>query len=219
MAEIEPFLIPLERAGFRVSWIGRIPNVETNVDRESAIKNLRPYHLDAVKALGGDVERFWLCEQVHGNFVAPVAGETNSEPVRDADGLISNDPECTLGVFVADCGAIYIGDPVKQVVSVVHSGRVGTEKNILDSAITRFRDDYGSDPADLIVSLAPCIRPPAYEVDFAASIRAQALACGILPENYHDCEVCTSSNTELYYSYRMEQGKTGRMLALIALNQ
>ena len=32
-----------------------------------------------------------------------------------------------------------------------------------------------------------------------------------------DCGDCTGANPDRYYSYRMEQGRTGRMLALLAL--
>jgi len=65
------------------------------------------------------------------------------------------------------------------------------------------------------VQLSPCIRPPSYEVDFAAGIRAQCLESGIRPEHLHDCGICTSTDLQRFYSYRVEMGKTGRMLALL----
>ncbi|MFT5470790.1 MAG: copper oxidase (laccase) domain-containing protein, partial [Verrucomicrobiales bacterium] len=61
----------------------------------------------------------------------------------------------------------------------------------------------------------PCIRPPAYEIDFAAQIRLDCLAAGIPDSQFHDDGQCTSRDLEKYYSYRVEKGKTGRMLALI----
>jgi copper oxidase (laccase) domain-containing protein len=33
----------------------------------------------------------------------------------------------------------------------------------------------------------------------------------------HDCGICTGCDLQSYYSYRMEKGKTGRMLALLGL--
>jgi copper oxidase (laccase) domain-containing protein len=33
----------------------------------------------------------------------------------------------------------------------------------------------------------------------------------------HDSGICTACRVDLYYSYRAEKGKTGRMLALLAL--
>jgi copper oxidase (laccase) domain-containing protein len=34
----------------------------------------------------------------------------------------------------------------------------------------------------------------------------------------HDSGVCTACDLDRYYSYRVEKGKTGRMLALVGLN-
>ena len=75
---------------------------------------------------------------------------------------------------------------------------------------------FGSNPAELIVQLSPCIRPPHYEIDFAAEIIEQCRAQGVL--QIHDSGVCTACDLHRYYSYRAEKGKTGRMLALIGLN-
>jgi len=77
-------------------------------------------------------------------------------------------------------------------------------------------ESFGSEPAELIVQLSPCIRPPHYEVDFAAEIVHHCRALGV--KEIHDSGVCTACDLGRYYSYRAEQGKTGRMLALIGLN-
>ena len=75
---------------------------------------------------------------------------------------------------------------------------------------------FGSDPANMIVQLSPCIRPPHYEVDFAAEIIRQCRALGV--QQIRDSDTCTASELGRYYSYRAEKGKTGRMLALIGLD-
>ena len=73
----------------------------------------------------------------------------------------------------------------------------------------------GALPADLVVQIGPCIRPPHYETDFAAEIIRQAGAVGV--RDVHDCGSCTASDPEAYYSYRREMGRTGRMLALVGM--
>ena len=98
---------------------------------------------------------------------------------------------------------------------MVHSGKKGTELSIVSKAIREMSAKFGSDPGDLIVQLSPCIRPPHYEVDFAAAIVEQCRAAGV--KKVHDSGVCTACHLDLYYSYRAEKGKTGRMLALLAL--
>ena len=77
--------------------------------------------------------------------------------------------------------------------------------------------EFNTKPSDLIALLAPCIRPPHYEIDFASEIKKQALASGILEENYHDSGLCTASDLNRFYSYRLEKGNTGRMLALLGI--
>jgi polyphenol oxidase len=74
----------------------------------------------------------------------------------------------------------------------------------------------GTRAADVVAVLGPCIRPPDYEIDFAAEIGEQAERAGV--GNYTDCGLNTAANLQRFYSYRREMGKTGRMMALITRN-
>jgi copper oxidase (laccase) domain-containing protein len=192
----------------------RHPEIEVTVEREEALRRLTAWHHDVVAELGFSTAKFATATQVHGNRVA-VVSSGSPEAVPDTDGLISNSPGIILGIYVADCGAVYLADPVSGAFGIVHSGRKGTELNITGEAIAAMQREFGTQPENLVVQLSPCIRPPVFEVDFAADIRRQAVAAGVKPENVHDEGICTSSDPSLYYSYRVEKGKTGRMLALL----
>ena len=120
-----------------------------------------------------------------------------------------------LGIHVADCGPVYLIDPARRVIALLHSGRKGTEQQITAVAIRAMEREFGCNAADMIVQLGPCIRPPLYETDFAAEILRQARAAGV--REVHDCGACTGTHVSRYYSYRVEKGRTGRMLALLAL--
>jgi copper oxidase (laccase) domain-containing protein len=135
---------------------------------------------------------------------------------RGCDGLITNQRGIALGIYVADCCAVYIVDPKTPAIGLVHSGRKGTELGVVPNAIREMIDRFGSDATNMIVQLSPCIRPPHYEIDFAADIVRQCRALGV--REIHDPGVCTACDLKRYYSYRAEKGKTGRMLALIGLN-
>ncbi len=76
-------------------------------------------------------------------------------------------------------------------------------------------ENYGTNPADLVCVVSPCIRPPDYDTDFAATIRAQAAGLGIT--SFHDSCENTASDPTVHYSYRREKGRTGRMLALLSI--
>lgn len=155
-------------------------------------------------------------EQIHGNGVQVVY--TPCGPgirVPEVDALITSVPRMPLVVRVADCGPVYFFDPVEGVIALAHSGRRGTDGNITGATIARMREDFQTKPENLIVQLGPCIRPPHYEIDFAAEIGRQARAAGVV--NYHDGGTCTASHLQRYYSYRAEKGKTGRMWAVLML--
>jgi copper oxidase (laccase) domain-containing protein len=116
---------------------------------------------------------------------------------------------------VADCAAVYLADQHGRAVGLVHSGRAGTALNITGRTIDLMRTGFGIEPADLVVHLSPCIRPPLYETDFAAEIAAQARDAGA--GQVIDDGICTGREVGRYYSYRVERGRTGRMLAVLQL--
>jgi copper oxidase (laccase) domain-containing protein len=120
-----------------------------------------------------------------------------------------------LGIYVADCAAVYVVDRYGRGIGLAHSGRKGTELGIVPKTIAAVCAATGGDSNDLIVQISPCIRPPHYEVDFAAEIRVQIAETGV--RAIHDCGSCTGSDLGKYYSYRMEAGQTGRLLAAMAL--
>jgi len=195
-------------------FVGRIPGVDVLADREAALARLAGHHEQARAALGLRERVFATGEQVHGREVAMVDA-TTTFPVAGADGVITADPRVCLGVYVADCCAVYLVEPERRVVALLHSGRKGSELGIASAAITRMRDELGCDPAKIVVQLSPCIRPPHFEIDFAALIVAQCRAAGV--RQIFDSGTCTATHLDRYYSYRAERGKTGRMLALLAL--
>lgn len=170
-----------------------------------------------VAGLGFSWNQVRLAEQVHGADVAEVTSETTGAPVGGVDGLVTNDPQVCLGIYVADCAAIYVSDPVNRAIALLHSGRKGTELGILRVGVEKMSALYGSRAEDLVVQVSPCIRPPHYEFDIPAALRSQAAELGIRQENTFDCGICTATAVDRYYSYRVEKGKTGRMLALLAI--
>lgn len=201
--------------GFRHRFTLRHPLLDVNKDREQVIESLWEWHTGHVVGLGFDRDSLRTAEQVHGVDIAVIDSESHPQKSQACDGLVTNLKGVVLGIYVADCCAVYLVDPVKAACGIVHSGKRGTEGNITGIAIELMQQRFATDPDDIIVQLSPCIRPPAYEVDFAADIKRQALVAGVRPENLYDAGICTSSDLARFYSYRMEKGKTGRMLALI----
>lgn len=220
MTEALPFLDRINSLpGIRAGWVPRIAGIEVDADRDEAMRRLRGAHCKAVAAIGGSESAWWRAEQIHGTSVAAVPGAaTIIAPdglpvVSGVDGLVTNTPGLVLAIYVADCGPIWLADPKSGSVGLLHSGKKGTEGNILQAGLDLMAREFGSQASDVIVALGPCIRPPHYEIDFAAEIGRQAERAGVA--DYVDCGEDTAVDLSRHYSYRIEQGKTGRMMALI----
>lgn len=198
-------------------FVARQPGIGVGGDRAAVVEALRPIHERAIRRLGRPAEEVVCGEQIHGAEVA-IADRPRGlgSPLPGVDGLVTSRPGLVLAVYVADCCAVYFADRRGRAIGLVHSGRSGTEKGIAVRAIERL-GGLGVPPADLVVQLSPCIRPPRYEVDFASQIRDDCRAAGVPERQIHDSGVCTGSDLGRYYSYRVERGRTGRMLALLGL--
>jgi copper oxidase (laccase) domain-containing protein len=200
----------------RHAFIERIPGTDVSHDKAEALKRLDAVHREMRREIGMGDWPLLTAQQIHGDNIAivdqPVASD---KEFAGCDGIITSQKKIALGIHVADCCAVYIVDPKTPAIGLIHSGKKGTERAIVSNAIQQMRKHFGSDPAELIVQLSPCIRPPHYEIDFAAQIVEQCRAAGV--NAIHDPGVCTACDVDRYYSYRAEKGKTGRMLALLGL--
>jgi polyphenol oxidase len=214
---IEQFQALNNTAVCRHAFITRIAGIDVSHNKSEALKRLEAAHREIRHAIGIGDWPLLTAEQIHGNKVAIIDTRVESDKhFAGCDGFITNQPRIALGVHVADCCAVYLIDQKTPAIGLVHSGRKGTELGVVTNTITRLVERFGSNPAELIVQLSPCIRPPHYEVDFAAEIIRQCRALGV--KEIRDSGLCTACDLDHYYSYRAEKGKTGRMLALIGLN-
>jgi len=192
----------------------RHPSIEVRAERTEVLERLRAAHETTVKELGFLPENVAYAEQVHAAEVALVHAGA-SPPFVGVDGLITNTPGVMLGIYVADCCAVYAVDAVTGAIGLSHAGRKGAEQGVARRMIEMMKGELGVDPANLIVQLSPCIRPPEFEIDFAALIKHQAREQGVPESQIFDEGLNTASDITRYYSYRVEKGKTGRMLALL----
>lgn len=194
----------------------RIPGIHVSHDKAEALKRLESAHLEIRNAIGIGDWPLLTAQQIHGDKIACVNAmvETDRE-FSGCDGIITNQRGVTLGIYVADCCAVYLVDRKQRAAALIHSGKKGTNLRIVSKAIAQMREKFSIQPQDLIAQLSPCIRPPHFEVDFAADIIRQCQTAGL--NEIHDSGICTACNLDAYYSYRAEKGRTGRMLALLGL--
>lgn len=201
-------------SAIRAIFLQRVPGLDVKTDRETALQRLAGIQREALIEAGFARMPLAKASQIHSANVVRISS-TDTFPVPDCDALITTERHLCLGIYVADCAAVYVADRHGRGIGIAHSGRKGTELGIVPKTISAVCAATGADPQDLIVQISPCIRPPHYEVDFAAEIRHQSAQAGV--REIHDCTSCTGANLEKYYSYRKEEGQTGRLLAAMAL--
>jgi len=164
------------------------------------------------------------------------------------DALLTNLPGLALVVTTADCLPLLIHDPVGGAVAAVHAGWRGTAKGIAARAIQAMGAAYGTRPGDCRVAIGPGIGGCCYEVDAAVTDamgrtlptwkehavptraghfrlslagvnRAILERVGVRPEHIDNLGLCTVCRGDLFFSYRAEKPRTGRMMNLIVLRE
>ena len=83
----------------------------------------------------------------------------------DVDGLVTDKKNKALVFCFADCTPLLFFDPIKKVISNVHSGWRGTLKTIGKNAVEKMIKDYECNPKDIICCIGPTIRQCHFEVD------------------------------------------------------
>ena len=132
-------------------------NVQKNFEITAQALHVRP-------------DQFVLSDQTHTVNVRTVTeadagkGVTRPRDYTDVDGLVTNVPGLVLSIFTADCVPVFLVDPVRRAIGLVHSGWRGTVGRISREAIRKMQANYGTEPADMICAIAPSICQDCYEV-------------------------------------------------------
>ncbi len=136
-------------------------------DKEDAVReNFRRM----AKALGVEEDSFVFSHQTHTTNVRKVTLEDKGKGLvrpldyQDVDGLITDIPGLCLSTFYADCVPLFFVDPVHKAIGLSHSGWRGTVGKIGNVTIQRMKEEYGSNPSDMVAAIGPSICQECYEV-------------------------------------------------------
>lgn len=86
------------------------------------------------------------------------------ESVSGFDGMITNEKQLLLCTLQADCVPVFLLDPAKKVIGMIHSGWKGTANQISVNAVRRMKDAFGCEPSDILAAMGPCNCGTCYEV-------------------------------------------------------
>lgn len=197
-----------------------------------------------VRHLAGRTVPIVRAAQVHADVVEIVENAT-PDAVFGADGLATRTGNIMLEVRVADCVPMLYFDPVARVVAAVHAGWKGTVAHIATHAVARMHE-LGASPQNILVSIGPHIGACCYTVpeerarqfmtgfgdaspvvsqehgvwhlDIGQANRADLLDAGVLPAHVDAPIVCTSCQSDVFYSYRKDRKETfGEIIGVIGL--
>ena len=139
--------------------------------RGDAPENVRENYRRFCAVLGTEPEQAVLSQQTHTTNLRRVTAEdagkglTRPRDYRDVDALMTDVPGLALTVFSADCGVILLHDPVHAAIAAVHAGWRGCAGGILAKTVRAMTENCGTDPADLLAAIGPCIGPCCFETD------------------------------------------------------
>ncbi len=184
-------------------------------------------------------------KQQHGNRIHWI-DEDNCRQLWEGDGLITSVPGILLTVQTADCLSILLVDTKKKIVGNLHAGWRGTLANITGTGIKAMLE-RGSDVNDLLAAFGPSIGSCCYEVgsevesafqekfaeadsffvarpererktlDLRKASYSQATRLGLKPNQILWNPYCTQCDSDMFFSYRREGARTGRMFALVGI--
>lgn len=167
------------------------------------------------------------------NFLK-LSDEGRKEIMKETDALITDVKGVCIAVKTADCVPVLLYDCNKKVIAAIHAGWRGTVQNITALTIQKMVKE-GSDPGDIIAGIGPSISPSVYEVgkevweQFSPEFYhqngydnkrllnlwkanfSQLIQSGVRFENIEIAEMCTYSDSSLFFSARRDGVKTGRM--------
>jgi YfiH family protein len=190
------------------------------------------------RALGIDAGSLHQATQVHGRTSIVVEDDPARTLAIEADALVAEPGGGrAVGVRVADCVPVLIGDTRTGRVAAVHAGWRGVEAGVVGSA-AGYLVKNGHE--DLVAAIGPCIGPCCFEVgvdvadriasavgipvdvsrrhpktfvDLRRAVRAQLESIGARVD---DVAGCTRCDAERFYSYRRDGDASGRLIGVIA---
>jgi YfiH family protein len=155
-------------------------------------------------------------KQIHSNKVLVAS---NNQKLKEADGIITNNPEIILSIKVADCMSISFYDPNKKAIALIHAGYKGLENKIIKKTIQKLKKTFQTSPSDLEVTISPSIGPCHYRIDLWDEAERQLIKTGVLLDKIENPKICTYESKQ-YYSHRRSQDthtKEGRFVTILGI--
>lgn len=210
-------------------------------DTKNSLKNRENF----LSPLGINYRDLICAKQVHGKNVAYLTAANKGSgaldydsSISDTDALITDKKSLPIAILTADCLSVFIYDPSRSAIAIIHAGWKSTEENICDETVRFMQQKFNSQPHRLLAGFGPSIRSCCFEVekkfksnfafgltekagrifmDIALINQRQLINSGVQEKNIFDPGICTFCDNKNYFSFRKEADNSGRMISAIML--
>lgn len=209
-------------------------NLSTREDPSDALAN-RQQLKEELKLKNNPV---WI-SQVHGTHA--IQADACSDIHPEADVSYTRKPNISCTVLTADCLPLLVCNKAGTEVAAIHAGWKGLQAGVIESTYAKLI----SPPGESLVWLGPALGANAFEVRgdvrqlFLAAdpdaeqafktINAEQWLCDIYMlarqrlaklgvQNIYGGEHCTYTEADKFFSFRRDNGVTGRMASIITID-
>ena len=216
----------------------------TTEDQENNLEQNRRRMTEAIGLSGIQIRQ--TIDLVHGNLVVALEELDKAAMPLEADGIVTRMRSEALTTTFADCVPIILADPVTGAFGVIHGGWRGTFASIAAKAVKKMEKTFGCLPGNLLAGIGPGINRCCFEVgeevadaffykfdhmqdlitessnknkwhvDILGLNRLILIKSGLCPERIVTCNLCTRCRNDLFFSYRRDGQRSGRMAAVMA---
>ena len=230
---------PQIKAGFFTTLFGNLGY--TNNNHQSCFDN----RLKAFQTANILLEDCIFQDQQHTDHIKIVSASQKGKGIfrkelalQNNDGMITSEKNIVLTVAAADCAPVYLIEPEKEIITLLHSGRKGTQLKITEKAINMMISLFGVEAENLIAIIGPSICKEHYQINEDIAIDFHGKFCeqyqdkiylditehiinqlknfGI--KNIYNCEICTYENSS-FFSYRREGKNHGTGLGYLTIKR
>lgn len=148
---------------------GHFSTLNIGINSDDLKQNIEENYRRLCKTVGINNENTVFSKQVHGTNIVTITSDNannfRSGDREECDGFITREKNIALVTVYADCVPIFLFDPVKKIIALVHSGWRGTVSKIADKAVQKMIDIYNCNPEDILAGIGPSIGECCFEVD------------------------------------------------------